>query len=536
MPTILSDTLSSVLRRPLCCLAVVWAGGIILAASLAIPGVAWLLAGGVLGLAWILTARLPGVVPQLAFTLAFLCLAAGVCSPSFSPRAPDDPRYLPPGGVTLIGYTLTPPIATDYGWHTPFRLYARRVGQTWRSARGTVYLSGDGQGPRPSHYYQVDGTVIVEQPPGDPYQFDWRPYLADHDLSYRVRGVGCRPLAQPSPTAWATTFRALCRQRLAETLPAGYQQIYAQLLDSMLFGVSASSLPVQITEQFRRAGDIHLLIVSGSQVVLLASLLLVPLWLLPNGRARFSYPRLRAGLLLLSLPLLGFYLALADSGPSAERALLIALLIALSIFLALSPLAARRSYIPDRLTLLAAAALILLIGQPHWLFDPGMQLSFAAVFGLITLVPVFMRIWRRWPRVLAWALAATCAAQLMTFPILAWHFGIIPLLAPVTHLIVVPLVVVLLPLGLLTILCALLAPGVAILLNQLNYPLLHLLLLTNAAAADCAWGQLPCYTRSLWAVGVYYLAVWGLVRLLSKWLDSKCGEWEVPAGSEPRLW
>ena len=273
----------------------------------------------------------------------------------------------------------------------------------------------------------------------------------------------CARSALSAPISRWPSARAYCSRALRAILP----QVYAQLLEAIILGINGSPMPEQLIELFRKAGAIHLVIASGSQVALLGGLLLAPLALLPFGRVRTSYPRPRVVLLCCSLPLLGVYVALADRGPSMDRALLMVLLVALSVFLALSPLAARRSFRPDRLTLLAAAGLVILIVNPAMLFNPGMQLTFAALVGLITLTPVLMRLCHGIPLVFSLPPAMTVGAQCMTAPVLAWHFGAIPLYAPLTNLFSVPLVGLLLPLGLLTLLCAAIYPTGAMALGDL---------------------------------------------------------------------
>lgn len=533
----LTSLLSPLLRRPLCCLVLLWAGGIPLAGHLAMPVGAWCIATGILLLGWWCAAAMSSrQLPQLALACAVVCCSAGVAAWRLAPLQPGDPAYLAPGGVVVVGYPLAAVSETDYGWHTTFRLTARRTGARWQTARGTLYLTGSGSAPRPGRYYTVVGRVLPADDAGNPFGFSWQTYLAERGLSYRLRALALHALPRTAPTASLSALRAQCSARLAASMPSTYSQLHAQLLESLILGVYGSPLPDAVVEQFRRAGTIHLMVVSGSQVALLGGLFLLPLTVLPFGHARTSYPRLRRVLLVCSLLALGLYVMLADHGPSVNRALFMVLLTALSLLLALSPLGRQRSFRPDGLTLLAVAGLLILLCQPTQLYSPGFQLSFAAVFGLCTITPVLMRCWPRWPRFLALPLAATLGAQCMTYPILAWHFGAIPLLAPLTNLIAVPLVGLLLPLGVLTLGLAFVSPTLACGLNYLNLILLKGLLLTNALASRCPFAEVHWYTRSPWAV-LLYLALLAIVIMhLSSWIHRKQHGWNVSAGRAPRMW
>jgi len=65
--------------------------------------------------------------------------------------------------------------------------------------------------------------------------------------------------------------------------------------------------------------------------------------------------------------------------------------------------------------------------------DVGFQLSFLAVMGIIYLMPIFKR-WLKFR-----ILAMTLAAQVFTLPILIYNFGYISSVAPITNILIVPL-------------------------------------------------------------------------------------------------
>ncbi|HEY3378235.1 MAG TPA: ComEC/Rec2 family competence protein [Armatimonadota bacterium] len=532
----LAALLSPLLRRPCCCLALLWTAGVILGLQYAVPPLAWFAVFPLFLLSWLLTRTRAELVARLALSCAVVALAAGWAAWRTQPPSPLSTAFLPTATVIVQGYPLTPAIVTGRQWHTTFRLRARCTNGVWYAAGGDVYLQGDGRPPALGQYQRVLGWVSPAEGAGNPVDFSWRSYLAARGLTYRLRVREMQGLTADAPVPWASGLRAYCSARLAATMPGSYGALHAQVLESLVLGIYGSPLPDELTEDFRRAGILHLMVVSGSQVVLFGLLFLLPLRLLPSGHARTSYPRLRRALLLLSLPLLCLYMALADSGPSLNRAVWMVLFTALALWLALSRLAEQRSFRPDPLTLLAAAGLILLIAQPAALFSPGLQLSFAAVFGLWTITPILLRLWAHWPACVSLPLAATLGAQWMTNPILVWHFGVISLLAPLTNLLAAPLVALLLPLGLLAVCCAITVPWLAIGVNYLNLPLLQALLWVSEMGAKYSWSQLTLYTRSPWAVLLYYAILWLLLRRLAIWVNSRTPGWNIPAGREPRLW
>ena len=465
-----------------------------------------------------------------------LCLGAARGAWYTRPLAPDDLRTLPDGPVTLIGYPADALIMTDTGWHVPFRLLAtERLGRLSRAA-GLLYLSGMTNAPLPGRYYRVDGQVRAIRDPGNPADFSFRSFLLEHGYTYPVRAVTLALLPGDAPVSRLAQWREALHRRLAATFPGSYRDLYAQLLDSVLLGIHGAALPEQFILSFRRAGIIHLMVVSGGQVALLASFLLFPLWFTPRGRVGSTFPIFRVAMLALSLPGLALYVALADRGPSVDRALLMALLSILAIFLGFSPLARRRAFRPDGLTLLAAAALVVTAVNPAMLRNPGMQLSFAAVFGLMTIATPLRRLLEHSLGKLALWPAATLGAQLITVPILAWHFGVIPVLGLFTNLIAVPLVALLVPLGFLTLCCAVLWPPAAMAFNLVNVPLLRGLLDIGQVATAIPWAEWHWVIRSPLVVIGYQAGLALLTWLLSRWADSMTQKWRIPAGGAPVMW
>ncbi|MHB0935126.1 MAG: ComEC/Rec2 family competence protein [Armatimonadota bacterium] len=532
----LTTFLAPVLRRPVFCAALFFIAGIVLGAHLRLPWHSWALAGIILLVAWWYLSARDLRIAAFTIALAFSCLGAARYAWQSPAPPPGDPRYLPDGGVSVIGYPLSPPRQTAEGWQATFRLTAHSFQSHWRRAGGDVYLLGAGTPPATGHYYRVLGRVMPVDEPGNPFGFSWRTYLQEHNLTYTISAYTLAEMPGGAPTSRLHAMRAFLAARLAATMPHRYGGLYAQVMNGLLLGVHGTELPPQFTEQFRRAGTIHLMVVSGSQVALLAMFLLFPLWFAPRGQVGSTYPRLRMVLLLLSLPVLGLYLLLADRGASVDRALLMVLLTMLSVFLGFSPLARRRSFRPDGLTLLAVAALVVLLINPFLLFSPGMQLSFAAVLGLMVVAPPISRLLYRILGHVALIPASTIGAQLAAAPILAWHFGAIPVLGLATNLIAIPIVALLVPLGLVTLLCALCLPGVAAALNHVNVWLLHVLLSVSAAAAGVPWAEWRWVVRSPWPICAYLLTLAIAVYFVSRWADSFGREWSIPAGREPRMW
>jgi competence protein ComEC len=239
------------------------------------------------------------------------------------------------------------------------------------------------------------------------------------------------------------------RERAQRAVVAGMSPADGALLRGMVLGQD-EAIDTALRDDFRDSGLAHLLAVSGQNVMLLAALALPALMLAGLG--------LRARLAAL-VALIALYVPLAGAGPSLQRAgvMGIAGIVAMA---ASRP--ASRSY-----ALLLAAVLTLAWNPRSWT-DPGWQLSFAAVAGILAIGVPMSRSLRRVAddlvpprarrarsaaglRLLADGVAITVSATLATAPLLAHHFGSVPIAGLLANLLALPAVAPAMWLGMLKI-------------------------------------------------------------------------------------
>jgi competence protein ComEC len=206
-----------------------------------------------------------------------------------------------------------------------------------------------------------------------------------------------------------------------------------------------SAMSERDAARYRDSGASHVLAVSGlhlAAVALFAFVGMRRLWAsIPALVLRVDSTRAAA---LFAAPAAVGYTLMTGAAPSAVRALWMVLLVLVGAAFD------RRARAADAL---GGAAIIMLAARPAALFDPSLQLSFAATSALA----VFMagrstgergglrRVWR-WLRDLVVASLWTWAA---TAPISAVHFGVVALAGPIANLVAVPAVeLIALPLGL----------------------------------------------------------------------------------------
>ncbi|WP_055585975.1 ComEC/Rec2 family competence protein [Peterkaempfera griseoplana] len=249
----------------------------------------------------------------------------------------------------------------------------------------------------PSTRLAADVQVL---PPGDP---------AEPSAAVLISRAPPRLLAPPDAVQRAAGSLREGLRRASEPLPSDARA----LLPGLVVG-DTSRIPDDLQEAFRVTDLAHLVAVSGGNLaVLLAVLLGAPSRAATAERgglaARLGLPlRITAA---LGIALTAAFVVLCRPEPSVLRAAATGLIGLLALA------AGRRS---QALTALASAVLLLLLADPWLARDYGFLLSVLATAGLLTLGPRWSAALLRhgWPRRLAEAVGAACAAQVFCSPVI----------------------------------------------------------------------------------------------------------------------
>ncbi len=223
------------------------------------------------------------------------------------------------------------------------------------------------------------------------------------------------------------------------------------VLEGVVLGDDAGLSP-SLKTSFRRSGLYHLLAVSGQNVVLLAGGVLGLGVLLGVPRAWGH---------LGALVAIGAYVLAVGPQPSVIRAAVAGAAVSIAW------LAARER---DPWHVLLLAAVVLLAWNPYTVFDPGFQLSFAAVLAIFLAAGRVKDVLDGYPvpRQLGLVVAISVVCSLATTPVLWLQFGSVPLLGVVANALVEPAVGPLLGLALVTAAIDPVAPSLAVDLASVN--------------------------------------------------------------------
>ena len=310
--------------------------------------------------------------------------------------------------------------------------------------------------------------------------------------------------------AWPTHATHLLRQKIRDLFPDDVQGFVLALLTG-----ERNELSYGEKNNLSLSGISHVVAVSGMHVSLLVGLVLL--------FAR-RYRRLAA---VLCMVVMLFFAVMLGFTPSVTRAVIMN-----SVFL-LAPILRREN---DPLTSLSFALWLILLFQPWAIANVSLQLSFGAMVGLFLLTPYFYRgimgIFREEKlrkgnhklllRAVQWiaaVLSSSIAALVTTTPFVAYYFGAVSLVAPLSNLLLVWLVSLVFSLCFVVSLLAFFyQPLATFLAGILAWPV-RLILRAVDALAEIPYGAL--YTCStyvvIWLIFAYLLlAVFLLLRRRKK--------------------
>lgn len=250
---------------------------------------------------------------------------------------------------------------------------------------------------------RIAGAGVESLPEAHPGEFDYGLYLrrrGEHVLleaeAADLRLIGRRGGLQGIVDR--------LRDAAREHLRAGVRPPVSDVLQGMVLG-DDEYVAATVVEDFRRSGLLHIMAVSGENVVLLCGMWSFALALL-------AVPRLARTVALL--PVVAVYVLLTGASPSIVRAGVAGIVGLLAV------LASRPS---DGWLLWLVPAAWLLTVNPNALFDASFQLSFGAVAGLLVMARRFTTVLRFLPGPLPEQVGVTAAASLSTAPISMLTFG-----------------------------------------------------------------------------------------------------------------
>ncbi len=329
--------------------------------------------------------------------------------------------------------------------HTDFsyRYFAEIIQIDQNPARGkiVVNISRDSLSKR---FYVDDGFVAHGKlnrvkPPLNPHQFDYRDYLRKQGIFHELR-IGSEQLVQlERQTTTVYGIAQNFRQKIISTLKHhDFGSDELSVIQALLLG-ERGELSEEIYDDYKNAGAVHILAISGLHIgilLLLLQLLLTPLESLPHGKT------LKLAIILLFLWGFAF---VAGLSPSIVRAVTMFSFVAYAMQL---------NRPTNTFNTIVWSMFFILLIKPLFLFQVGFQMSYAAVFAIVWLYPKLQYFWEPkgfLPKRIWQLLSVSVAAQLGVLPLSLFYFHQFPALFFISNLVVVPFLGVILGGGILVI-------------------------------------------------------------------------------------
>lgn len=384
-------------------------------ASLLIMASAWAVGAAWHDWRWQLTsaddlARFAGATPQPACIEAILA---------------DHVRIIPPGDASPLRAIPARMIS-----EATVRVVEVRDGRQWRTAAGLSRLrvAGSLVGVAPGDRVKVFAQLARPEPPLNPGDYDW---AAAQRRDGRLTELFCENpqcVAVVESAPWMSVERALfdvrswCAAQLADNVPTRD----APLVLATLLG-DQERLSDSTKDAFLETGSIHLLVISGAHVAMLAWIV----WQLAGaaGLAVRTQAAATLGVVLL-------YAAIVGPEPSVVRATVVTATAVIALT------AGRRTSAGN---LFGAAALAVMAINPSETFRSGTQFSFLAVAVLILFAewrpqlrstdplrrhiaetrPWWVRTLRKLGRAAVVLTLASIAVGIAMAPLVAYHFHVV---------------------------------------------------------------------------------------------------------------
>ena len=272
----------------------------------------------------------------------------------------------------------------------------------------------------------VRAKLLPIEAPKNPMDFDFKTHMQRKGVVRKIN-LAKTPYAALSPNSSVRRWAYKLQQKLISQLKhTPLNQNNKALVMALVLGHKAELSEERIA-QYQRAGAMHLLAISGLHI----GVVLMLLRFFVRPLKRLKYGKALAAL----LPLLFLWCFVLITGGSASVTRAVTMFTFLQIGLAL---ARKNASIQG----VWASFVILLFVNPRFIFDVGFQLSYAAVFGIVWMMPRWQHLFikKHWSvRYLADLFGVGCIAQLAILPLSLYYFNQFPLLFWVSNLVLVPL-------------------------------------------------------------------------------------------------
>lgn len=326
--------------------------------------------------------------------------------------------------------------------------------------------------------------------------FDYGKFLAKDDIYHVLNFAEVEVLSSGNGNPIkATLFK------IKKSFTSKIKDILSEPYSSLLSGLIVSgreAMPKEILEEFRRAGIIHIVVLSGYNITIIAEFMrrfFYNIFLFARVQA---VSRLAATASILGI--VSFVLMTGAEATVVRASIMVLTVIVAKMF--------GQNYSASR-ALLVAGFVMLLENPKILVFDPSFQLSFLATLALIYLLPIVERYLKIVPEKLGirTIVATTIATQLAVFPLLIYSIGdfsLISLPANILVLLIIPLTMLL---GFFATTLAFISSFLALPFAYVTHFLLAWILGVSHVLGNLSFASITVPLVPFWLIILIYLAM-----------------------------
>ncbi|MEI6396501.1 MAG: ComEC/Rec2 family competence protein [Candidatus Taylorbacteria bacterium] len=325
----------------------------------------------------------------------------------------EDPEFKETGQLVAIRVKDMSTRADDSVVQCPSDLIVRAKTKLYPKFKFGDLVNFSGKLNIPFNFKSADGRA-----------FDYKGYLAKDDIFYEMKSADITKISDGDMGFWGvlSSYLFALKRGFVMNLNRTLGEPYSALAAGLVVG-EKSALGAQLLEDFRTVGLIHIVVLSGFNITVVADAL---------RRMLSPLPRVW-GIVIGGLGMILFGV-LVGGGATVVRSCFMA---SLALFADIS----RRDY--NVIRALMFAALVMLIQNPLILLhDPSFQLSFLATFGLILLAsPIEKRLTMIPERFgMRGTVASTFATQIFVSPFILYMMGQLSIIGVVVNILVLPFI------------------------------------------------------------------------------------------------
>ncbi|MGL5256301.1 MAG: ComEC/Rec2 family competence protein [Proteocatella sp.] len=285
------------------------------------------------------------------------------------------------------------------------------------------------------------------------------------------------------------------RGKITSSLEKYIDELYrtdSSIYKALLYG-DKSELTEDVTTLFSHTGTAHILALSGFHVGIILLFINILIGNISVKKRSF-----------LSLVILGVYVFITGSKPSIIRA---------ALFFGAYYLAFLKEKRYNLISCAFISAALMIAINPYYIYDVGFQLSFLSIIAISSLSLILKKY--KMPQVLA----MTISAQLMTFPIVAFNFGTLPILSSISNIFTIPLISIDMIMFIISLITAPIFTRIPLIKILFRYYIDSVVLIKNLTIyinkvfEKIPFGYVENVSLEIWKIGLYYAIIFIIYKL-----------------------